>query len=58
MKKESRSQSKTMGTKALKMGIGVALVGVLASLTSVELPQPKVDPILLDHFTVKGARTE
>jgi adenylate cyclase len=55
MKKESRNQSHTIGSKALKMGIGVALVGAIASMTSFGM---KLEEEIGLHwlFTLRGER--
>jgi len=55
MKREPPSQFKTMRTKALNMGVGVALIGVIASMTSLGIALDE-ELGLYWLFTLRGER--
>lgn len=55
MKREPPSQFKTMRTKALNMGVGVALIGVIASMTSLGMALDE-ELGLYWLFTLRGER--
>lgn len=55
MKREPPSQFKTMRTKALNMGVGVALIGIIASMTSLGIALDE-ELGLYWLFTLRGER--